>query len=114
MMEDRFTVIILLNATPAWLSLSREDRDLYFRQEISPIFDRYQSTSTVRFFDSEFFHANVSDYILIESSSFKDYQYLIEELRDSKIYSEPYFEVKDIIPGVENAFQSYNDEKFNR
>jgi len=113
-MEDRFTVIILLNATPAWLSLSREDRDLYFRNEIVPIFERYQSRSTIRFFDSEFFHAHVSDYILVETSGFKDYQYLMEELRDTKIYSVPYFEVKDIITGIENAFQSYNDETINR
>lgn len=40
-----------------------------------------------------------------------EYELIIELLRDTKIYGAPYFDIKDIIIGQENLFESFN-EKF--
>lgn len=104
-----YTILLLLNATPAWLSLSRKERASFFELQVAPILQRVAPTTEVRLFDSEYFHARVSDFMVVTTSTLGDYKLLIEMLRDSKIYSEPYFEVIDIIVGQENAFREFDE-----
>jgi hypothetical protein len=104
------TILVLMNATPSWLSLTREDRSRFFEKELTPIFKRVSKTVEVRLFDSEYFHASVSDFMIIRTTNLNDYQLLIELLRDTKVYGVPYFEIKDIIPGQENLFQAFNEQ----
>jgi hypothetical protein len=105
-----FTILLLMNATPQWLRLSREERSAYFEKSIAPVFTRVSKEVNVRLFDSEYFHATVSDFMIITTQNLDQYQLLIELLRDSKIYHEPYFEVKDIIVGQENRFEDFNEQ----
>lgn len=103
-----YTILLLLNATPQWLSLSREARSDFFKKHVIPVFREIGRSTQVKFYDSEYFHASVSDFLIIHTSDIGDYKLLIEKLRDSKVYSAPYFEVKDIILGQENAFEDFN------
>ena len=100
------TILMLLNATPAWLSLSREQRDEYFRHHVLPLFN--DQDLNVRLFDSEYFHGKVSDFLIITVHRLEAYQLFIERLRDTEVYGKPYFDVVDIIPGQENAFREFN------
>ena len=109
--QKPYTILMLMNATPQWLSLTREQRANYFEKSVLPSFQEVSKTVKVRLFDSEYFHAKVSDFMIVETASLNDYQQLIERLRDSKIYGAPYFEIKDIIVGQENRFEDFN-EKF--
>jgi len=106
--QKPYTILVLLNATPQWLSLTREQRSTFFEEELTPIFLKVKSTTNVRMFDSEYFHSSVSDFIMINTTSLDDYKLLIECLRDTKIYSAPYFQIKDIIVGQENLFEEFN------
>lgn len=108
--QKPYTVLVLMNATPQWLSLSREQRSRFFEKEVMPAFQQAARTTSLRLFDSEYFHAVVSDFMMIETRNLNDYQELIERLRDSKIYGAPYFEIKDIIVGQENRFQDFNEQ----
>ena|GEM_PF-780472 len=108
--QKPYTILVLMNATPQWLSLSREQRSRFFEKEVMPAFQRLGNTTALRLFDSEYFHAGVSDFMLIETRNLNDYQELIERLRDSKLYGVPYFEVKDIIMGQENRFEDFNEQ----
>lgn len=103
-----FTIIVLMNATPQWLSLTRELRADFFEKSVAPVFKSVGNTVSVRLFDSEYFHASVSDFMIISADDLNDYQELIERLRDTKIYGTPYFEIKDIIVGQENRFEDFN------
>lgn len=103
-----YTILLLLNATPQWLSLTREARSDFFEKHVIPVFREIGRSTQARFYDSEYFHAAVSDFLIIHTSDINDYKLLIEKLRDSKVYSAPYFEVKDIITGQENAFEDFN------
>ncbi len=107
--QKPFTILLLMNATPSWLRLSREERGSYFENSIVPLFQQVSKEVTIRLFDSEYFHAKVSDFMIVTTENINDYQLLIELLRDSKIYSEPYFLIRDIIIGQENRFEDFND-----
>jgi len=105
-----FTVLVLMNATPQWLSLTRQQRTEFFETSVAPAFQAVGKTVVVRLFDSEYFHAQVSDFMIITAESLDDYQELIERLRDTKIYGVPYFEIRDVIVGQENRFEDFNEQ----
>lgn len=105
-----YTILLLLNATPKWLSLSRDQRAHFFESKIIPVIAQVSPAVNTRFFDSEYFHSTVSDFIIVTTKDLNTYELLIEKLRDTKLYGEPYFEVKDIIMGRENAFEQFNKQ----
>lgn len=105
-----YTVLVLMNATPQWLSLTREQRTGFFETSVAPAFQSVGKTVSVRLFDSEYFHATVSDFMIITAENLEDYQELIERLRDTRIYGAPYFEIKDVIVGQENRFEDFNEQ----
>lgn len=107
-----YTILLLLKATPKWLSLTRVERSEFVDKELTPIFDRVNKTTTIRLFDSEYFHSSVSDFIIVSTTDLDDYKLLIELLRDTKVYGIPYFDIKDIIVGQENLFDDFN-KQFN-
>jgi hypothetical protein len=107
---EKYTILLLLKATPKWLCKTREERTDFFNKIILPLFDKFKTTQLVKFFDSEYYNAKVSDFLIIETTDLNNYQYFIELLRDTEIYSVPLFEVVDIIPGSENAHKEF-DEK---
>ncbi|RRA97557.1 darcynin family protein [Larkinella rosea] len=107
--ETEYTILLLLNAKPQWLSLSRNERNTYFEKTVRPVFQEVSQTVEVRLFDSEYFHARVSDFLIVRTRNLKDYQWLIERLRDTKIYSGPYFELVDLIMGQENGFREFDE-----
>lgn len=99
-----------MNATPIWLSLTRDERSEFVEKELTPIFVRVSETVNIRLFDSEYFHSSVSDFMIVTTTNLDDYKLLIELLRDTKIYGVPYFEIKDIIVGQENLFEDFNQQ----
>lgn len=111
-MENKkpYTILVLMNATPKWLSLSRDERSQFVEKELTPIFVRVSQTVTVQLFDSEYFHASVSDFMIVTTTKLDDYKLMIELLRDTKVYGVPYFEIKDIITGQENLFKDFNEQ----
>jgi len=110
MEQKPYTILVLMNATPKWLSLSRDERSKFVEKELTPIILRVGKTVKVNFYDSEYFHSSVSDFMIVSTTVLDDYKLLIELLRDTKIYGVPYFEIKDIIVGEENLFEDFNDK----
>lgn len=97
-----YTILILMNATVQWLSLSEKERSDFVSETILPVMAEYPQVSA-KFFDSEFFCGHVSDFMIVKTSDITAYQNLIEKLRATKIYCAPYFEIRDIIMGYENG-----------
>ena len=108
--QKPYTILVLMNATPQWLSLTRDERSRFVEKELTPIFVLVSKTVNVKLFDSEYFHASVSDFMIVTTTDLNDYKLLIELLRDTKIYGIPYFEIKDIIVGQENLFEDFNEQ----
>jgi hypothetical protein len=106
----RYSVLVLYQSTNLWLTLTREERANFFEKDISPIIEKFRSHLAIRFFDSEAFHASISDFMLIECDDFKQHYFFMEHLRDSDLFSKPYIIVKDIVVGVEGGFQMFESE----
>lgn len=105
---EKFTILLLLKATPLWLSLSRKDRKEFTNLKIFPIIQKFKNEIQLRMYDAEYFHAEVSDFMIVETTQLQSYQLFIEMLRDTDIYGKPYFEIKEIILGQENAYQHFD------
>jgi hypothetical protein len=109
-MPQAYHFFMHMNATKEWLTLSRQERRSFFDHLRSSIFDKYPHVS-VRFFDVEAFSARCSDIALFATDQIQDYYYLIEELRDSKVYTVPYFEIVEILPAIEDGFSDFEDNQ---
>lgn len=104
-----FSIFMLVRTTPQWLALRPEERFAFLGTDIEPILKKHPAVR-MRFFDSEAYHARVSDVILWETADLGQYQSLVEELRESRFWG-TYFEIVDILPAIENAYAAHYDVK---
>ena len=105
-MAKIYTFFFHLSARKEWLQLSRNDRNSYFSQLNHDEFAKYPGVH-IRLFDAEAFTACCSDIVMFETEDIQSYYFLVEELRDSKIYTKPYFDVISIFPAIENGFLEF-------
>jgi hypothetical protein len=102
MTDQTFTIFMQVRTTPAWLAKPPERRFAFLGEVIEPILKRHPSVR-MRFFDTELYSADVTDVIVWETKMLKDYQAIVEALRETPFWGQ-YFEVVSILPGVENAY----------
>ncbi|WP_166967576.1 darcynin family protein [Yeosuana marina] len=103
----KYTILILISTTENWLRLTREERNKFNETFFEPLMKKYSEFLNVRLFDSESTNAKHTDFIIIETSDLNQYYYFWEEVRDSEIYTVPYFKVDDIIIGQEGGFKEF-------
>ncbi|MGW2490467.1 darcynin family protein [Streptomyces sp. NPDC001606] len=106
----RTTIVLTYTVTPAWLALSREERNALTAAHVQPLFARYADRVSARFFDAEAFTAAFSDFALLETEDLRAYYFLIEELRDSPLIAQGYLVMNDVFMGVEDGFRSYEEQ----
>lgn len=109
----KYTIVITYSFSSDWLKKSWQERGNFERECLQPIFAKYADWVKVRFFDAEAFNPRFSDFLIIETSNLKYYYFLIEELRESKLFSEGLVEFKDIIVGLEDGFREFEREVLN-
>lgn len=68
---------------------------------------RSQGLLTMRNFDAEAFSAPCSDVMMVETRDPRHHYFFMEQLRDSPMFSAPYFEVLNIISAIEDGYQAY-------
>ncbi|MCE0494786.1 darcynin family protein [Vibrio salinus] len=107
-MTRKYTFFVHMNARQEWLKLTRDERNAYFDILKREIFSKYPEVS-VRLFDVEAFSSVCSDIAMYETENIQDYYFLIEELRDSKIYTVPYFDIVNIFPAIEDGFVEFEE-----
>ena len=106
----RYAMIVLLEFYPSWLALPREERRKY-AGSLQEIVQTYSPHVKVRFFDAEALPGrNYTDFVVCETEDMKQYHYMWEAIRDSEPYTKGYMKIKDVIMGIENAFQSYESQ----
>ncbi len=98
---------MLLKTTTTWLQIPTKERFEFLAETITPILKKYH-TVKMRFFDSEAFSGHFTDVLMWETAAVKDYQFLVEELRETLFWG-TYFEIVEIVPAIENAYALYND-----
>ncbi len=99
--------VMLVRTTTEWLRLTPSERFAFLDDTIRPLLARHPAVS-MRFFDSEAFSSRYTDIVLWESADVLTYQAVVEELRET-LFWDTYFEVVEIVPGIENAYaRQYN------
>lgn len=111
-MSPKFTFFMHLKALPAWLMLSRENRNSFNEKTVQPILEKYALVN-VRWYDAEAFNAKTSDIAVFETTSLQQYYFVIDALRDSEMFSLPYFELVEIIPAIEDGYIEYESHLEN-
>ncbi len=107
-----YSILVLYQVNNHWLTLTREERSNFYEGKMLPLIKKFSNQLSVRLFDSEAFHAETSDYMIIECSDLKDYYYFMEYLRDTELFSKPYLVLKDVIIGIENGFKAFEDKEY--
>jgi hypothetical protein len=97
------TVFMLVKTMPEWLGLAAAERARQLGLHVAPLLRRYSDQVRPRFFDIEFYNARVTDLWLWEVHDQKAWQSLVEDLRDTPFWDR-YFQIIDILPGIENAY----------
>ncbi len=97
------TAFMLVKTSPEWLGLTVEQRVEVFKTEVLPAIESKVKGVKSRFYDTEFYSARVTDVWVWEAEDHHSYQLLIEALRETSFWDR-YFEVVDLLVGVENAY----------
>ncbi|MET3209341.1 UNVERIFIED_CONTAM: hypothetical protein ABIC26_002285 [Paenibacillus sp. PvR008] len=106
----RYMMIVLLEFYPSWLALPREERRKH-AGSLQESIQKYSEYVQVRFFDAEALPGkDYTDFVVCETEDMRQYHYMWEEIRDSEPYTKGYMKIKDVVMGMENAFQSYESE----
>ena len=103
--ELKHTYFMLVKTTTTWLQISPKERFEFLESTISPILKKHPSVQ-MRFFDSEAFSGHFTDVLMWETTEVQEYQFLVEELRETLFWG-TYFEIVEIIPAIENAYANY-------
>ena len=61
----------------------------------------------LRYFDAEAFSGKCTDVAMFETEDLQAYYFAVERLRDTPLFSHPYFEVVKIIPAMEDGFRAF-------
>lgn len=101
----RLSVFVCLRALPSWLRLPRPERDRIASAALGAALGGRDVT--LRHFDAEAFSADCSDIALFEAGDALAFNGVMEALRDSPLFAEPYFELVRIIPAIEDGFRHY-------
>ncbi len=104
----RYTYFMLVRTTPQWLSLSREARMTFADKVFKPVVGKFPAVS-LRYFDAEAFSARCTDVLMWETTDPSQYNFMVDALRDTPMYSVPYFEIVDIIGAVEDSYAAYDE-----
>jgi hypothetical protein len=107
--SNPLTVFMLVKTAPEWLALPVPERFRQLREHVEPVLHRYADHVRLRFFDTEFYSARVTDIWMWEVRKRHAYEMVVEALRDTPFWDR-YFSIVEILPGVENAYASNHGE----
>ncbi len=106
----KYSILLMLNATPKWWVMNNEYRSNLFKQHLFTLFTSYEGHIHFRVFNADAFHAHVSDFFTLETSDLAQYYNFLKELRATKLFTNEYFILKDIVMGAENGFKEFNSK----
>ncbi len=98
------TIFMAIRATAAWLAMPPAERFAFLGSTIMPILKKNPAVE-MRFFDAEAYSARISDMVMWTTHDLAAYQEVVEDLRDTPFWH-VYFEIMEIVPSIENAYQA--------
>jgi len=106
----KYSVLLMLSARSEWLVMNKEYRTNMFNQFLFPLLHSYSNQIKFTVYNSEAFHAEISDFIILETVNLESYYHFIKELKATKLFTGEHFKLKDIVLGAENGFRDFNQQ----
>lgn len=104
-----YTIFMLLRTMPDWLRLKRDERSAIAQEAFS--FALKDGKVAFSYHDAEAFSARATDVAVFKTPDLYTYYTMVERLRDSKLFTVPYFEVVDIIPTIEDGYRQFEEDE---
>lgn len=101
------TVFMLVKTRIEWLELPAAEQSRQLREHLEPVLRKYAGEIRLRLYDTEFYSSIVTDVWMWEATRHQAYENLVEDLRNTPFWDR-YFEIVEILPGVENGYASNN------
>jgi hypothetical protein len=101
--EIVLTAFMLVKSMPEWLGFTSQERLRLLATHIEPILNKHRPKVTLRLYDVEFYSARVTDLWVWETTDHRAYELLVEDLRETPFWDR-YFQIVEILPGVENIY----------
>lgn len=108
--EPAVTVFMLVKTSPEWLGFTIDRRFELLREQFTPILKKHAASVALRFFDVEFYSTRVTDLWMWDARDHHAWQLLVEDLRETAFWDR-YFEIVEILTGVENAYAKNYDRE---
>ena len=105
-----YRIYLHFKAQTKWLGLSRSERRKIFQDDVKNLIEKYTSLSFC-WVDLEGFSADVTDIAELSTQDLKNYYFFIEELKDSRIFTQAYFDLVKIQIGIVEGFINYEKQK---
>jgi hypothetical protein len=102
-----YTVFLHLSTLPAWLRLTRGERDAVIVEHVAPLLKAHAPTTTLAWFDADAFSASPTDVAVITTTDLQDWYDLFEALRDTPLFSVPYYSAEQIVVTRGGGFRDY-------
>lgn len=102
-----YTIVVCYDFAKEWLDKSRAERKAFETTHVAPILMKYEGRLRRRAFDAESFTTEFSDFLLIETDDLPAYYFLIEELRQSPLFTKGLASIKKIFMGIEDGFHTF-------
>lgn len=99
-------VVVELEALPSWLALSRDRRRAVVEEQVAPVLRAHRDVR-VRWVDVESLSAECSDLLLAETTDLIAWNRLFEGLRDTPVFTVPYFHANRILAGIPDGHRDY-------
>ena len=102
--NKKFTIFCSFHVTPEWLSLNQEERIAVRERAFVPIFKRYREQVSVRLFDTWAFTQASTDIIMFETPNLMAYHALMDELKNTELFSKSLLRRGETVVAVEDGF----------
>jgi hypothetical protein len=107
----KYTILLLLKATPKWWGMSKEYRADMYQRFVFPLLASHAGHMRVQVFNSGAFHAKISDFLSIETENLEKYYQFLHQLKAAPLFSGGFFELEDVVMGAENGFRDFNEQQ---
>lgn len=91
---------------PAWLAMSRPERDQFREEHIAPLLAKYEGRLTLQHYDAEAFSTDPTDFAFISTDDLDAYYLFMEDLRDSALISTGLARLRAIHIGVADGYRA--------
>lgn len=101
-MSADFCFVVSIKANPPWLILNREERNEHWKA-VSTVVREYSELVTFQYYDSDAFHAHMSDMIICETKDPIAYHHLWDRIKDTAVFCQAYYSITDVRFGIKGV-----------